>query len=205
MKKHIIILLTILITTASYLSTAQSSNTPSKDKKPNSALSTYDVILPVLKKKTQIPIILPPASILYKKVSLDQTLAKTNIQFAYRYAYSINFDYTADCNGAPVCSAGNFYMTKLNVKVPKNNHESFPLTAAQLASLQQNQTIAIPRHKRILLSNNIYGYLEDPHATGSGSSLFQTLTWISHDTLYQLTLKTNPASLIAIANATITA
>ena len=200
------LILTVLFTNTCFSATTnRHNNKPLSKHYPNEKKTIYAIILPEITKKTHLQVILPPADTVKKEIGFDTLLAPSNINFSYHYAYSINYDYTEDCNGAPVCSAGSYYVAKLNTRAPKNHAQSFPLTAKQLKQIKLNQqSPSIPNHQPVKLNNIITGYIEDAHSTGIGSSLFQTLTWIDHNTVYQLTLKGIPLNtMVKIAQATL--
>ena len=117
-------------------------------------------------------------------------------------AYSIDFDYTADCKGAAACSIGNFFVATINKKMPANESQSFPLSMQQIQWLKKNKIIKVKNHIPVTLTLHHVGLLEKQHSTGVGSSLFRTLLWVNKGTLYQLTLKgIKQKSMIKIAQA----
>ena len=167
-------------------------------------LTIYQKVQPILCKNTALPVILPPSSVLKAVTGFNHSLSPSNIGFVHSTAYSINFDYTANCQGAPACSIGNFYASKLNKNRPRNDSQSFPLSFEQIQQLKNNKVVTIEHHIPVTITSNHRGYFEKQHATGVGSSLFRTLSWVNHGTLYQLTLKgIRLKNILKIARATL--
>ncbi len=167
--------------------------------------SIYEQILPTIKKKTRLAIVLPESRVLQNMIGFDHTLSLGNLNFAYRYAYSLNLDYSDDCEGAPVCSLGNFYVAKLNTRAPQNHAQRFPLSTDQLKQMQSGQLItALPNHTAVHLSNHVIGYIETNNNADENPSPFQTITWVRNNNVYQLTLKQlDSDKIISLANSII--
>lgn len=163
-------------------------------------LNIYRNIQPILFKHTDLPILLPPSAILKKATDFDKLLSPSNIRLLTPSAYSINFDYTANCKGSAACSIGNFFVATISKKMPANESQSFPLSMQQIQWLKQNKLMKDKNHIPVTLTPHHVGFLEKQHSTGVGSSLFRTLSWVNKETLYQLTLKgIKQKSMIKIA------
>ena len=173
-----------------------------------------DTFTPFMRKlghKTSLPIRLPRASELNAAAFHYHT---SDIALARKEGYWVNFDYTPDCQGAPVCSAGNLIVTHTTSQ-PLGLPMPFALTPTQikqmtlvktdLASINsQHATLPQINHfTTVMLSPTMPAYLSqtDPHAENATS--FQTLAWVNHNCYFQLTLKnTSVKQLINAARDT---
>ncbi len=135
----------------------------------------YRTVLPVLQQKTRIPILLPSL------LSTDMPVYG-NIDTATNSGYSVNLDYTPDCNGAAVCTYGF-------------------LSASKLAENAKR-----PHGKAVSLASGMIGYFlsNDPEQNCNTGYCFASLTWDLRGVRYAVELKSDKESdLIQAANSAI--
>lgn len=127
----------------------------------------------ILRQQVKIPILMPEASLIHADYP--------EVALAGEDSYQVNFDLSADCHGAPHCSFGSIFASRLKAK----------------------NTLILDAHTApIRLLGGIRGHIT--HSTHNFDAHFSTLTWEMNDVRYQLTLK-RPAQVefIAIANSAI--
>ena len=169
------------------------------------AASIFKTVRPLLAQKSTQPIVLPPSRTIKTVLNFNRELTANNIELNTSLAYSLNFDFLDNCHGAAPCSIGNFFSASLKKQtIPHNDAQSFPLSMNQIQSLTTTQPLKTNDHRTIKINPSHTGYLENSHSTGTGSSLFRTLTWVNNHRVFQLTLKGFSAkSMIKVAQATL--
>jgi hypothetical protein len=134
----------------------------------------FKSILPKLKQKTQIKLLLPK----FIPESDGENPIYANIEAATQKSYEISLAFSPDCNGASACRLGAVTAEAVNRKTPR-------LTG-----------------KRVSLAKGITGYFVD-FTCGAGCS-DATLTWRQQGVQYVVGLKAGDrTSLIKMANSAI--
>jgi hypothetical protein len=180
--KYLTVTCTVLVFTytSSLISEAIASTSKQAISYENSRLKSsqphpaFQSILPKLKQKTKLKILLP------KFLSGDDGVNPIYaiIETATRDRYSIILGYTPNCNGGTACRLGTVYAESVTAKTPR-------LTG-----------------KKVSLANKITGYFVD--ATCGANCSDATLTWRQSNVQYTVGLKAGDrTSLVKMANSTI--
>ena len=181
-----------------------------------------------LEKDAKIPVIIPTESALAlpKRLFFYQ---KNDLKYLRKDAYWVNFDWAADCDGAPICSSGHFVAVSTTPQRLKNAPLPLKLSPQQIAQMEvaNKKEIAyelakpLPGQKSlpkpmaskaptlpplkyytsINLSDGTLAYLETPDLTLPNATSFTSVMWVKHKVYYQLTLKkVTPDQLRTVAN-----
>ncbi len=134
----------------------------------------FKQIIPILKKKTQVPLWLPH----YIPESDGDIPLYAQVETVTAKSYSILLGFDPECNGGTVCRLGSISGEKIN---------------------SQNKIL---KGKKITLSRKRQGYFVD--ATCGANCSDSTLSWQEKGYLYQVAIKAGDLkTLVKMANSTI--
>ena len=188
------------------LSMAESSLSQPQLSQPKHTATLYGKLYTALQTKCHIPVLLPPASYLNAIFDFNKVLSLNNLIKATANSYIIRYDWTNNCNGAPICNGGYMYASRIDSHMPYNSHVNYPVSKYALLKLinQSGKETSLNHYKKVALTNGTYAYLEKNNYNSPYHAIYRTIIWNDENNTYQLTLKnTDDETFINLANQTI--
>jgi hypothetical protein len=170
---------TICLITSSASAHAQS---PAVAKSPSTFIKTWQ-------QGTAVKLLLPsPSAINQTKKTFHYQ--SNDLQSLSQQAYRINFDWTADCGGAPVCSQGNMVAININASMAKHPRLYLRLPIPWINKTHHKKNDPINSMvTRVQLTPQLKGYWIKAYTPALNNTPWNTLAWVKNNTYYQLSIK----------------
>ncbi len=167
----------------------------------NIALPQVNEFLDSLSTQSQIPVLIPTASALSEK-GYSFKYAKTDVQKINNQGYWVNFNWTPNCQGAPVCSQGYIMGFRISQDNTSQHFIMHPIPYSAIRAIDLNQSAPVVKGEtKVTLTGNIPAYIFTPDPSQPSRLPWNFISWVSHHAFYQLALKNGSnEELIRMAN-----